>query len=148
VRTAVGDQHVHAEMKRLGAMLGGEQSGHILCAHHGCTGDGLLTALHLTQVVRESERSLAELVDDSFQTYPQLLRNVRVLDREKRANWQNCEPLMNAIARAEAALGAEGRILVRASGTEPVIRVMVEAAEMRQVEHWTAQLAQAVEQYL
>jgi phosphoglucosamine mutase len=147
LRTPVGDQYVQAEMERQGAMLGGEQSGHILCRHYGLTGDGLLTALHLASLIQTTGVSLAELVDDSFQPYPQLLRNVRVDDREKRHNWQDCDGLAQAIDLAKAELGDRGRILVRASGTEPIIRVMVEAAEASLVEHWTEQLVQAVERY-
>ncbi|NET72628.1 MAG: phosphoglucosamine mutase, partial [Sphaerospermopsis sp. SIO1G2] len=127
IRTAVGDQHVQAEMLKTGGMLGGEQSGHILCCHYGITGDGLLTALHLAAVVKAAGISLGEMIDQSFQNYPQLLRNVRVEDREKRLDWENNEPLQRAITQAESAMGDIGRILVRASGTEPVIRVMVEA---------------------
>jgi phosphoglucosamine mutase len=148
VRTAVGDQYVQAEMQRTGAMLGGEQSGHILCHHYGMTGDGMLTALHLAALVRQSGVSLSELVDRSFQTYPQLLRNVRVEDRERRVNWKECDAVMNAIAQAEVAMGDKGRILVRASGTEPVIRVMVEAESAQVAEHWTSELVQVVQQYL
>ncbi|HEY9603970.1 MAG TPA: phosphoglucosamine mutase [Allocoleopsis sp.] len=148
VRTSVGDQYVQAEMQRSGAMLGGEQSGHILCHHYNCTGDGMLTALHLASVVRQSGMSLAQLVDQSFQTYPQLLRNVRVEDRERRLHWQECEALTSAIAKAETAMGDQGRILVRASGTEPVIRVMVEAADGQAAEYWTSELVQVVQQHL
>jgi phosphoglucosamine mutase len=78
VRTKVGDQYVHAEMVRRGAKLGGEQSGHILCHHYSMTGDGILTGLHLASLVQALGGSLASLVDQSFQTYPQLLKNVRV----------------------------------------------------------------------
>ncbi len=148
VRTAVGDQHVQAEMQQRGVMLGGEQSGHILCRHYGVSGDGLLTALHLTALVRRSGSSLAELVDQSFQTYPQLLRNVRVEDCDRRVNWQDCDPLSSAIAQATAAMGNQGRVLVRASGTEPVIRVMVEACTSELAHHWTNSLVLAVEQHL
>jgi phosphoglucosamine mutase len=147
IRTAVGDQHVHAEMLRRGAMLGGEQSGHILCHHYSTSGDGLLTALHMTALVQQANSSLAELVDQSFQTYPQQLRNVRVEDRDRRLNWKTCEPLQQAIAQAETALGDQGRILVRASGTEPVIRVMVEAATAELVHHWSQILVETVHQH-
>jgi phosphoglucosamine mutase len=147
-RTAVGDQHVHAEMKRTGAMLGGEQSGHILCHHYGVTGDGLLTALHIAALVKRSGVTLTTLVDQSFQTYPQLLRNIRVEDVNRRRNWEQCEPLVNAIQEAEAAMGDEGRILVRASGTEPVIRVMVEAIRNELVNLWTDRLVSVVQQHL
>ncbi|BAY35759.1 phosphoglucosamine mutase [Nostoc sp. NIES-2111] len=148
IRTAVGDQYVQAEMMKTGGMLGGEQSGHILCRHYGMTGDGVLTALHLASLVKQAGVSLAELVDQSFQTYPQLLRNVRVVDRDRRLNWQNCEPIQQAIALAEAAMGDAGRILVRASGTEPVIRVMVEAANAELANHWTNELVAQVQQHL
>jgi phosphoglucosamine mutase len=147
-RTAVGDQHVHAEMERTGAMLGGEQSGHILCPHYGISGDGLMTALHLAALVRECGESLAGLVNGSFQTYPQLLRNVRVEDREKRLKWNECEPLQRAIARAKNDMGDRGRVLVRASGTEPLIRVMVEAACADLANFWTENLVVAVQEHI
>jgi len=148
IRAAVGDQYVHAEMLNSGAMLGGEQSGHILCRHYSISGDGLLTALHLAALVRRANSSLAELVEGSFQTYPQLLRNVRVEDRDRRLNWRDCQPLEAAIAEAEAAMGDQGRILVRASGTEPVIRVMVEACTADLADHWAERLVQSVERHL
>lgn len=148
VRAAVGDQYVHAEMLRHGAMLGGEQSGHILCRHYGIGGDGLLTALHLAALVQRAELTLAELIDQSFQTYPQILQNVQVEDRERRLNWQHCQPLQTAIAEAEAAMGDQGRILVRASGTEPVIRVMVEACTAELTHCWTEKLVLVVQQHL
>ncbi len=148
VRTPVGDQHVHAEMQRRGAMLGGEQSGHILCHHYSLTGDGVLTALHIAGLVQQSGTSLADLVDQSFQTYPQLLKNIRVEDRDRRLNWQDCDPLQQAIAQAESAMGDQGRVLVRASGTEPVIRVMVEAIDAAMTAHWTDLLSQTVQRHL
>ena len=147
-RTQVGDRHVQAAMWNTGAMLGGEQSGHILCHHHGVSGDGIQTALHLTSLVRQSGSSLTELVDNSFVTYPQILRNVRVEDRDRRSKWQECEPLEQAIAQAETDMGDRGRILVRASGTEPLIRVMVEAAERELTDYWTNKLVNVVETHL
>ena len=148
IRTAVGDQYVQAEMTRTGGMLGGEQSGHILCRHYGITGDGLLTALHIASLVKQAGVSLSELVDQSFQTYPQLLRNVRVEDRDRRLGWQNCQALQQAIGLAETAMGDAGRILVRASGTEPVVRVMVEAADAELANYWTNELVSQVQQHL
>ncbi|WP_052055672.1 phosphoglucosamine mutase [Myxosarcina sp. GI1] len=147
VRTAVGDRYVQAEMMRSGAVLGGEQSGHILCSHHGVSGDGLLTALHLAASVKQQGNSLSEMVDCSFQTYPQLLKNVRVEDRQHRLNWQNCDKLQQAIAKAKTAMGNSGRVLVRASGTEPVIRVMVEAESADLATYWTTNLVRAIEQH-
>jgi phosphoglucosamine mutase len=143
-RTDVGDQYVQAEMDRSGALLGGEQSGHILSPQHSISGDGVLTAAHLAAIVQQSGQSLAQLVDHSFQTYPQILQNVRVENREQRVNWQNCAPLQAAIQQAEITLGDQGRILVRASGTEPLMRVMVEAATPELVDYWTAQLVAVV----
>jgi phosphoglucosamine mutase len=148
IRTAVGDQYVQAEMLRTGGMLGGEQSGHILCRHYGITGDGLLTALHLASLVKQAGVLLGELIDQSFQTYPQLLKNVRVIDRDRRLGWKDCQPIQEAIAQAEAAMGNNGRILVRASGTEPVIRVMVEASDATLAQHWTNELVAKVQQHL
>ena len=147
-RTAVGDRYVQQEMWRTGAMLGGEQSGHILCHHHGVSGDGIQTALHLTSLVQYSGISLKELVDSSFDTYPQILKNVRVEDREVRSKWHECEPVQKAIAQAETAMGNDGRILVRASGTEPVIRVMVEAIDHELTNYWTNKLVKVVEKNL
>ncbi|NJN20945.1 MAG: phosphoglucosamine mutase [Leptolyngbya sp. RL_3_1] len=148
VRTNVGDQHVHAEMIRQGAMLGGEQSGHILCHHYSMTGDGILTALHLAKLVKQSGGSLAALVDQSFQTFPQRLENIRVEDRDRRMHWQDCGAVQQAIDKAESAMGDSGRVLVRPSGTEPLIRVMVEAETLETVDHWTDQIALAVRQHL
>ena len=147
-RTAVGDQYVHAAMEELGAALGGEQSGHILSARHGMAGDGLLTALQVATLVHGRGQSLAEWMDSSFTPYPQKLVNVTVPDRERRTGWQRCEPLRQAVAQAEQAMEGRGRVLVRASGTEPLLRVMVEAAELEQVEHWCAALASEAERHL
>lgn len=148
IRTAVGDQYVQAEMLKTGGMLGGEQSGHILCRHYGMTGDGLLTALHLASIVKTGGVSLAQMIDESFQTYPQVLQNVRVEDREQRLGWEKCQPIQQAIALAEVAMGDSGRILVRASGTEPVIRVMVEARDRELVNYWTREIVLQVQKHL
>ena len=88
------------------------------------------------------------MVAQSFQTYPQLLKNVRVEDSERRLNWQDCEPLQKAIAKAEAAMGDQGRVLVRPSGTEPLIRVMVEAVNGDLARYWTNNLVVCVEKHL
>lgn len=148
VRTSVGDRYVQAQMWETGAMLGGEQSGHIICHHYGVSGDGVQTALQLAALVHESGVSLAELVKDSFDTYPQILRNVRLEDREKLRYWQQCEPLQQAIAQAEARMGDTGRVLVRASGTEPLIRVMVESECPDAANHWVNYLVEVVETHL
>jgi len=147
-RTAVGDQHVHAAMEEFGAGLGGEQSGHILSARHGMSGDGLLTALQVATLVHGRGQTLADWMDSSWTPFPQKLVNVTVPDRQRRTQWQQCEPLRQAVERAEQAMAGSGRVLVRASGTEPLLRVMVEAAEMEQVEHWAGLLAAAAEEQL
>ncbi|WP_013323109.1 phosphoglucosamine mutase [Gloeothece verrucosa] len=147
IRTAVGDQHVQAQMWETGAMLGGEQSGHIICHHHGVSGDGIQTALHLAALVHQSGNSLAALVEQSFQPYPQILRNVRVEDRERRSKWKECEPLQKAITLAETEMGTQGRVLVRASGTEPLIRVMVESQCAQSANYWTEHLVKVVQHH-
>ena len=148
IRTPVGDQHVQAQMQASGAMLGGEQSGHIICRHYSHTGDGLQTALHLAALVSQSRESLAALVEHSFDSYPQLLDKVRLEDRERCRNWQYCDPLQREIQRAEAAMGDAGRILVRPSGTEPVLRIMVEAPSEATARQWRDRLVRTAEQHL
>lgn len=148
MRTSVGDRYVQAKMWETGAMLGGEQSGHIICHHYGVSGDGIQTALHLAALVRQSEESLATLVDNSFQTYPQILRNVRVEDRDQRHSWQECIPLREAITQAEIGMGDAGRVLVRPSGTESLIRVMVESVSAQDAHEWVEYLVNVVERYL
>jgi len=135
-------------MEELGAGLGGEQSGHILSAAHGMSGDGLLTALQVATLIQAKGYSLADWLDQSFEPYPQRLVNVTVSDRDRRTQWQQCEPLRQAVEQAEAAMGAEGRVLVRASGTEPLLRVMVEAASQADVDHWAQSLAQLADTQL
>ncbi|QEY32256.1 phosphoglucosamine mutase [Synechococcus sp. RSCCF101] len=141
-RTAVGDQHVHAAMEATGAGLGGEQSGHILSAAHGMSGDGLLTALQVLRHLDGFGCDLAGWMDQSFQPYPQRLINVRVEDADRRRQWRSSTALRQAVEAAEQALGAEGRVLVRPSGTEPLLRIMVEAARRADVAHWSGHLAQ------
>jgi phosphoglucosamine mutase len=148
IRSDVGDQYVHAEMVARGAMLGGEQSGHILSPHYGISGDGVMTALHLAAIVHQSGDSLANLVDQSFATYPQILKNVRLEDRDRLASWTTCEPLIADIAKAESDMGNEGRVLVRASGTEPLLRVMIEASSQDLMQHWCDYLVKSIETHL
>ncbi|PSN20456.1 phosphoglucosamine mutase [filamentous cyanobacterium CCP5] len=147
-RTPVGDQHVHTEMMIQGIVLGGEQSGHILCHRFSLSGDGVLTALHLAALVQRSGQTLAELRDQSFRPYPQLLKNVRIEDSIRRVNWQSCEALQNSVAKAIEAMGNQGRVLVRASGTEPFLRIMVEAECPSLVSYWAEELSQTAQRYL
>jgi phosphoglucosamine mutase len=112
------------------------------------TGDGLLTALQVATLVHGRGQTLAAWMDQSFRPYPQKLVNVTVPNRDRRTAWQDCVPMREAVARAEAAMAGHGRVLVRASGTEPLLRVMVEAAEREQVEHWTTLLASEADRLL
>ncbi|MEW6540814.1 MAG: phosphoglucosamine mutase [Bacillota bacterium] len=123
LQTKVGDRYVLEEMLRSGCCLGGEQSGHIIFTEYNTTGDGIITALQLMKVMRETGRPLSELAAQ-MERLPQLLENVRVRDR----NAVMASPVLReAIARYEHGLNGEGRILVRPSGTEPLVRVMAEA---------------------
>jgi phosphoglucosamine mutase len=121
--TAVGDRYVLEDMNAGGFSLGGEQSGHLILAEHATTGDGLLTALHLMAMVAETGRPLAELASVVVR-YPQVLINVRVSDKAAVAT---SDEVQAAVAQVSAELGDEGRLLLRPSGTEPLVRVMVEA---------------------
>ena len=123
-KTAVGDKYVCENMMANGHSIGGEQSGHIIFSKHATTGDGILTSLKLMEVIIEKKQPLSMLTKE-VKIYPQVLKNVRVYDKKEAR--ENPE-VVKAIAEVEKALGDDGRILVRESGTEPVIRVMVEAA--------------------
>jgi phosphoglucosamine mutase len=140
VRTPVGDKHVMEEMARHGYALGGEQSGHIILAEHLSTGDGMATALAVLRTMAESERELADLAS-ALVTYPQTLVNVRV--REK-PELDRVPAIAAAIARVEAALDGRGRVLVRYSGTEPLLRVMIEGQDQASVQAMAEEIAEAV----
>lgn len=122
-KTAVGDKYVNANMMQYGHSLGGEQSGHIIFSKYAVTGDGVLTSLMLMEVMLEKKQKLSELRKD-LTIYPQLLKNVRVGDKPTAKNDPDVVAATEEVAKA---LGDNGRILIRESGTEPVIRVMVEA---------------------
>jgi phosphoglucosamine mutase len=124
VQTAVGDRYVLEEMRRGGYSLGGEQSGHVVMLDHGTTGDGVLTGLHLLARLAQTGQSLAELAS-VMQRLPQVLVNVPGVDKSRTG--EDAE-LVAAVRAAEVRLGATGRVLLRPSGTEPLVRVMVEAA--------------------
>lgn len=126
VRTDVGDKYVSAKLKELGGRVGGEQSGHIIFPAHGPTGDGLVTALELARVLKREGKALAGFSGD-FANFPQLLVNVEVASKD---GWTENQSIKEAVINAEDALGATGRVNVRASGTQPMIRVMVESADM------------------
>ncbi len=140
-RAAVGDKYVLEEMLRIGAVLGGEQSGHVIFHNFATTGDGLLTTLRVLEVMLESGKSLDELVAD-LQRYPQKLINIRV--REK-TPFEELPEVADAIRQAEDCLKDSGRILVRYSGTELLARVMVEAADGACVEEHAGRVAAAIQ---
>jgi len=140
VRTPVGDKYVLEEMERLGAMLGGEQSGHVIFREYSTTGDGMLTALRLFEIARRAGMTLDELTAD-LRTYPQKLVNIRVRERK---DFQQVPAIAEEIRRAEEEMGDTGRVLVRYSGTEPLARVMVEAAQPEHVDRFTARIAEAI----
>ncbi len=122
-KTAVGDKYVYENMARNGNCLGGEQSGHIIFSKHATTGDGILTSLKVMEVMLEKKETLGKLASE-VEIYPQVLKNVRVRDKQAAQD----DPLVQAEAQKVAAmLGSDGRLLLRQSGTEPVVRVMVEA---------------------
>ena len=122
-KTAVGDKYVYENMVQNGHCIGGEQSGHIIFSKHATTGDGILTSLKIIETMVENKKTLAQLTE-AVEIYPQLLINVRVTDKKKA---QEDPDVQKAVKEVEELLGDEGRILVRESGTEPVVRVMVEA---------------------
>lgn len=122
-KTAVGDKYVYENMVKNGYQLGGEQSGHIIFSKHATTGDGILTSLKIMEVMLEKKASLGTLADE-VRIYPQLLQNLRVQDMDATLN---ALEVQRAIREVEERLGSEGRVLVRKSGTEPLLRVMVEA---------------------
>ena len=138
--TKVGDRYVLERLAETGAVLGGEQSGHIIQTDVATTGDGLLSALSILDVMARSGRSLADLADDAMTSLPQVLVNVRLEERRPGL----LTDLTDDIAAAEARLGKLGRVLVRESGTEPLIRVMVEAPTEEQAQAEADALADAV----
>ena len=140
VRTPVGDKYVLQEMQRRNAPLGGEQSGHIIFSDYATTGDGLLTALRVFEVMRDSHSSLDDLTA-AVESYPQLLVNVRVA---RRRPLEELDRANREIRDAEAEFGDAGRVLVRFSGTEPLARVMVEGPELKRVEHFANSIADAI----
>lgn len=141
-KTAVGDKYVYENMVNNGHCLGGEQSGHIIFSKHATTGDGILTALMIMEVVTEKKVSLGTLAGE-VRIYPQLLKNVRVADKKEARENPAVIAAVDAVAEA---LGDDGRILVRESGTEPVIRVMVEAANDDLCEKYVNQVIDVMNQ--
>jgi phosphoglucosamine mutase len=144
VRCAVGDKYVMEEMLARGLSLGGEQSGHIIFSDYLFTGDGLCTALNVLRTVALTGRTLADLASD-LTTYPQVLLNVRV--REK-VELTSVPAVAEAIARVETRVSGQGRLLVRYSGTEPLLRVMLEGRQQDEIRVWAQEIVDVVKEHL
>ncbi len=144
VRCAVGDKYVMEEMVRRGLSIGGEQSGHIIFSDHLFTGDGIATALSVLRVMAETGRELADLAGELV-TYPQVLVNVRVRERKELAS---VPAIAAEMARVEQQLHGAGRLLVRYSGTEPLVRVMIEGKDQQEIHGWASSIAATVKEHL
>jgi phosphoglucosamine mutase len=144
VRCPVGDKYVMEEMIKRGLSLGGEQSGHIIFSEHLFTGDGIVTALSVLRVMADTGRELKDLAAELV-TYPQVLLNVRV--REKK-DLQSVPPVAAAMKRVEDRLSGNGRLLVRYSGTEPLLRVMIEGKDQQEIQSWAAEIVSTVKEHL
>lgn len=140
VKTGVGDRYVMEEMRKNGYNLGGEQSGHIIFLDHHTTGDGLLSGIQLLHVLKQTGKKLSELASE-VTTYPQNLENIRVTNKHTA---MNDEEIKAVIKEVEEELGDEGRVLVRPSGTEALVRVMVEAPTDEEVEKYCTKISNVV----
>jgi phosphoglucosamine mutase len=144
LRAPVGDRYVVEAMLKGGYNLGGEQSGHVVFLDHTTTGDGILTALRLLAVMLRENKPLADLAR-VMETYPQVLLNVKVKERK---DLERLPKARQAIHAAEKALGERGRLLVRYSGTEPLLRIMAEGDDQQKIEAVARELAQTLEAQL
>lgn len=142
IRTQVGDRYVSEEMRANGYNLGGEQSGHVIISDYHNTGDGMLTGLHLLYVMKDTGKSLSELLSD-FKEYPQRLINVPV---ENKKDWKEHKRITEAIEKVEKELSGEGRIFVRPSGTQSLLRVMTEAPTQELADKYCEEVAKVVEE--
>ncbi|KGG13124.1 MULTISPECIES: phosphoglucosamine mutase [Prochlorococcus] len=140
-RTPVGDRYVQEKMLETNATLGGEQSGHILSKMNGLCGDGLLTAIQLATICNGLNLRLFEWLNQSFKPYPQKLINVPIKNSSSNQYWEESEALQEAMDKAKVAMGSRGRVLIRESGTEPLLRVMVESEDPKMVDSWSSHLA-------
>jgi phosphoglucosamine mutase len=144
LRTTVGDKYVMEEMQKQHLSLGGEQSGHLIFAEYLFTGDGLITALNVMRTMAATGRELADLADD-LTTYPQVLMNVRV--REK-IDLKTIPKVAAVLTNVEERLGDNGRLLVRYSGTEPLVRVMLEGQDKGEIEAMASEIVDAIKKHL
>jgi phosphoglucosamine mutase len=144
VRCPVGDKYVMEEMLRRGLSLGGEQSGHVIFSEHLFTGDGIATALNVLRTIADTGRELADLASELV-SFPQVLVNVRVKHKRDLAS---VPAIADAMQRIERRLAGQGRLLVRYSGTEPLLRVMIEGKEQQQIQVWADEIADTVREHL
>jgi phosphoglucosamine mutase len=144
VRAPVGDKYVMEQMLARGLALGGEQSGHIIFADHLFTGDGIGTALQVLRIMEVTTRELADLASELV-TYPQVLVNVRVRER---ADYTKIPSITDAIARVEQRVDGQGRLLIRYSGTEPLLRIMIEGKDDEEIRRWAGEIADVVRTHL
>jgi phosphoglucosamine mutase len=144
VRCPVGDKYVMEEMIKRGLSLGGEQSGHIIFSQHLFTGDGIVTALSVLRVMAETGRELADLAAELV-TYPQVLLNVRVKEKK---DLQGVPAIAESMRRVEDRLSGNGRLLVRYSGTEPLLRVMIEGKDQQEIQGWATEIVNTVKEHL
>ena len=144
IRCPVGDKYVMEEMIKRGLSLGGEQSGHIIFSEHLFTGDGIVTALSVLRVMADTGRDLADLAGELV-AYPQVLVNVRVKEKK---DLTTVAPIAEAMQRVEERLLGQGRLLVRYSGTEPLLRVMIEGRDQQEIQSWAAEIVTTVKEHL
>jgi phosphoglucosamine mutase len=140
IRTKVGDKYVMEEMQKQDLSLGGEQSGHLIFSEHLFTGDGLITALSVLRTMAASGRELADLAND-LTTYPQVLLNARVQEKK---DLETIPEVASVMRHVEEQLAGNGRLLVRYSGTEPLLRVMLEGKDFKEIDRWAHDIVDAV----
>jgi phosphoglucosamine mutase len=144
LRVSVGDKYVMEEMIKRGISMGGEQSGHIIFSDHLFTGDGIATALNVLRTMADTGRELADLAAELV-SYPQVLVNVRV---KQKTALDSVPAIAATMARVEGQLAGQGRLLVRYSGTEPLLRVMIEGKDQQEIQGWAREIADSVQQHL
>lgn len=146
VKTKVGDRYVLEEMRKSGYVLGGEQSGHVIFLEHNTTGDGLLTAVQLLKVMKDSGKKMSELAS-VMTIYPQVLKNAKVSNMLKHSYTED-KVIMKRIEELEAVMSGQGRVLIRPSGTEPLVRVMLEGKNQDELDAYASELVELIEKRL
>jgi phosphoglucosamine mutase len=144
VRCPVGDKYVMEEMMKRDLAIGGEQSGHVIFSEYLFTGDGLATSLNVLRTMAATGRTLADLASE-LTTYPQVLMNLRV---ERRVDLKTIPEVARVMSSVESRLAGKGRLLVRYSGTEPLLRVMLEGKDQAEIKRWGEEILEAVRQHV